>query len=262
MRPIIALFSLFTLFTAIQAIALDLDDYRLVDLSHTYDDSTLFWPTSPTHFEKQTLAEGVGDGGWFYSAYSVCTPEHGGTHLDAPRHFDAAGQTAEAIPLDRLITRAVVIDVRAQADRDRDYRLSVADVEAFERDHGRIPAGSTVLMRSGWSERWPDALAYLGDDTPGDASKLHFPGFGVAASRLLVEQRQVAALGVDTASIDHGQSHDFQVHRVAAAHNVLGLENLAGLEALPATGALLLALPMKIGGGSGGPARVVALVPH
>ncbi len=242
--------------------AFDLERYSLVDLSHSYDDSTLFWPTSPTRFEKQTLANGPTDGGWFYAAFSICTPEHGGTHLDAPRHFSATGDTTEAIPLSRLVTRAVVIDVRAQAARDRDYRLQLADVSAFEREHGTIPAGSTVLLRSGWSRHWPDARAYLGDDTPGDASRLHFPGFGAEASRLLVEERGVAALGIDTASIDFGQSRDFPVHRIAAAGNVPGLENLTGLEALPPTGALLLALPMKIGGGSGGPARVVALVPR
>ena len=242
--------------------AFDLADYRLVDLSHTYDDTTLFWPTSPTRFEKDTLAYGATEGGWFYSAYSVCTPEHGGTHLDAPIHFFEGGQTTDQVPLERLVTHAVVIDVSDAAAKDSDYQLSAQDISAWEKQYGRIPAGSTVLMRSGWSRFWPDARAYLGDDTPGDASRLHFPGFGEGATRLLVEERGVVALGVDTASIDHGQSREFRSHQVAAAKNVIGLENLKGLDALPATGAVLLALPMKIGGGSGGPARVVALVPR
>jgi kynurenine formamidase len=161
-----------------------------------------------------------------------------------------------------LIAPAVVIDVEAQATKDRDYRLSVADVEAFEAEHGRIAAGTIVLLRTGWSRHWPDVRAYLGDDTPGDASQLSFPAYGEEAARLLVEKRDIAMLGVDTASIDYGRSQDFPVHRIAGARNVAGLENLAGLDALPATGALLLALPMKIEGGSGGPVRVVAIIPR
>lgn len=243
------------------AVALDLENYSMVDLSHTYDDTTLFWPTSPSHFEKETLAYGETDGGWFYSAYAVCTPEHGGTHLDAPIHFFEGGQTTDQIGLRQLITEAVVIDVSEQSSTNSDYQLSLGDLADWETRNGRIPKGSTVLMRSGWSDRWPDAKAYLGDDTPGDASKLHFPGFGEDAAKLLVRERGVAALGVDTASIDHGQSKRFLTHQIAGERNVLGLENLTGLRALPERGALLIALPMKIGGGSGGPARIVALVP-
>ncbi len=242
--------------------AFDVSEYRLVDLTHTYDDSTLYWPTSPSSFELETLAEGETPGGWYYSAKALCTPEHGGTHLDAPIHFDAAGMTADALPLASLIAPAVVIDISAEAAEDPDYRLTREDVLDFERRHGPIGKGSIVLLNTGWSERWPDRLAYLGDDTPGDASKLEFPSYGEAAAQLLVEERGVAVLGVDTASIDYGPSDDFIVHRVAAAANVVGLENLTKLAELPATGATVIALPMKIGGGSGGPVRVVALVPR
>jgi kynurenine formamidase len=124
-----------------------------------------------------------------------------------------------------------------------------------------VPRGAAVLLRTGWSARWPDRRRYFGDDTPGDASRLHFPAYGVEAARLLVEERGVAALGLDTASLDHGPSRDFPVHRLAAAANVAGYENLTNLDALPATGAWLIALPMKIAGGSGGPLRAVAVVP-
>ena len=247
---------------AAPAAAVDLSRYTLIDLTHTYDEETLYWPTSPTRFEKRQLAFGETDGGWFYSANSICTPEHGGTHFDAPIHFAAGAQTADAVPLDRLIAPAVVIDISAQAQKDRNYRLTVSDVEAFEARHGRIAPGTIVLLHSGWSRYWPDARAYLGDDTPGDASRLSFPSYGADAARLLVEERQVAQLGVDTASIDYGPSKAFPVHRIAAARNVGGLENLAGLDRLPPTGATLLALPMKIAGGSGGPVRTVALVPR
>lgn len=244
------------------AFALDLSDYRLVDLSHSYNEQTLYWPTSPSRFEKKQLAFGETDGGWFYSANAVCTPEHGGTHLDAPIHFAAAGIAADEIPLQSLIAPAVVIDVSTKAGEDPNYRLSAEDVLVFETQHGRITPGAIVIMRTGWSRYWPDAKAYLGDDTPGDASRLEFPSYGAEAARLLVEERQVAMLGVDTASIDFGRSKDFIVHRIAAAQNVGGLENLTGLEELPATGVVIMALPMKIEGGSGGPARVVALVPE
>jgi kynurenine formamidase len=241
--------------------ALELDDYHFVDLSHSYGESTLYWPTSPTAFEKEELAFGMTDDGWFYSAYSVCTPEHGGTHLDAPMHFAEGGDSTEKIPPENLIAQAYVIDVSEKAAGDRNYRLTADDVREFEAAHGKIAAGAVVLMRTDWSEYWPDAMAYLGDDTPGDASKLQFPGFGAEATRILAEQRKVALLGIDTASVDYGKSQDFIVHRIGAAQGVANLENLTNLNQLPATGAIILALPMKIEGGSGGPARVVALVP-
>lgn len=241
--------------------ALDVGDYRLVDLSHSFNSDTLYWPTSPSRFEKQQLAFGQTDGGWFYSANLVCTPEHGGTHLDAPVHFAAEGIATDEIPLQDLIAPAVVIDVSAKAAADRNYRLNAADVLAFEELHGRIAPGTIVLLHTGWRRHWPDARAYLGDDTPGDSSRLQFPSYGAEAARLLVTERQVALLGVDTASIDYGKSKDFIVHRIAAAQNVGGLENLNNLDQLPPVNFVIMALPMKIEGGSGGPVRVVALVP-
>jgi kynurenine formamidase len=164
------------------------------------------------------------------------------------------------VPLERLVGPVVVIDVSAKAAADRDYRVTVADVLAFEAQLGRIEPGARVLVRTGWSARWPDATAYLGHAT--DASQLHFPSYGAEAAQLLVGERRVALLGIDTASIDYGPAADFPVHRIAAAANVPGLENLTGLETLPPRGAVLIALPMKIEGGSGGPTRVVALVPR
>ena len=148
------------------ASGLELENYELVDLSHSYGENTLYWPTSPTAFEKEQLAYGISEGGWFYSAYSVCTPEHGGTHIDAPMHFSAGGNSTEKIPLESLLAPAVVIDVSKKAAVDRNYRLTSEDVEAFENKHGEIAAGTIVLMRTDWSNHWPDAMAYLGDDTP------------------------------------------------------------------------------------------------
>lgn len=241
---------------------IDLAKSRIVDLTHPLNERTLYWPTSPSTFELERLAHGQTPGGYFYSANTFSAPEHGGTHLDAPIHFSERGQTSDQIPLDRLLGPAVVIDISAKTAANPDYRLTPDDVSEFERRHGRIGAGAIVLLRTGWSRHWPNRRAYFGDDTPGDASKLHFPSYGVEAARLLVEQRRVAALGIDAASIDYGPSTDFMVHRIAAAANVPGLENLTALDQVPATGAIVIALPIKIEGGSGGPVRIVALVPR
>jgi kynurenine formamidase len=258
MHTLLAALAFFTPLAA----GVDLATARIVDLSHAFDDTTLYWPTSPSRFALTRIARGPTPGGFFYAANSFCAPEHGGTHLDAPVHFAEKGKTADAIPLRQLLAPAVVIDVREAAARDADYRLTPEDLRGWERRHGRIPAGSIVLLRTGWSARWPDRKRYFGDDTAGDASRLHFPSFGAEAARQLVTERRVAALGVDTASIDHGPSTDFPVHRLAAAADVPGLENLTGLEQLPETGAWVIALPIKIAGGSGGPLRAVALLPR
>ncbi len=232
---------------------------KVVDLTHTFDDRTLYWPTSPSGFELKPLAKGMTPGSWFYSSNSFCAPEHGGTHLDAPAHFSGTGESLEKVSVRKLIAPAVVLDVTAKAAKDPDYRLTAADVKEWEAAHGAIPRGSIVLLRTGWSVRWPDRKRYFGDDTPNDASHLHFPSYGKEVAELLVKVG-VAAIGVDTASIDYGPSADFPVHRIVSAARMPGLENLTNLGELPETGAWLIALPMKIGGGSGGPLRVVALV--
>jgi kynurenine formamidase len=239
----------------------DLRTAKVVDLTHAFDRETIYWPTSPSAFELKSLADGQTEGGWFYRSNALCTPEHGGTHLDAPSHFAKGGRTADQIPVRQLIAPAAVLDVSAAAAKNPDYRLTLEDVKSWEKAHGPIPAGAIVLLRTGWSRRWPDRKAYLGDDTPGDASKLHFPSYGEDAARHLVAVRKVAGLGVDTASIDYGASKDFVVHVLANQANVFGLENVANLDALPEWGAWVVALPMKIAGGSGGPLRIVALVP-
>ena len=243
------------------ALAFDASKYRLIDLSHTYNDKTLYWPTSPVRFERHSLFHGRAAGGYFYSAGSFCTAEHGGTHMDAPVHFAKRGMAAHQIPLRKLIAPGVVIDARKKAAADRNYRLTAEDVLAFEKKHGKIKPGTIVIMRTGWERYWPDPKKYFGDDTPGDASNLSFPSYGESAARLLVEKRRVSIIGVDTASLDYGPSKDFIVHRIAGARNVGGLENLRSLDKLPPKGFTVVALPMKIEGGSGGPARVVAIVP-
>ncbi|HKA35316.1 MAG TPA: cyclase family protein [Thermoanaerobaculia bacterium] len=240
---------------------LDLSKAKVVDLTHAFDEKTIYWPNSPSTFKLQKLADGATEGGYYYRMNSFCAPEHGGTHLDAPSHFAKDGWAADQIPLAKLVSRGVVIDVTKQAAANPDYRLTAADLRAWETKHGSVPAGSIVLLRTGWGSRWPDRKKYLGDDTPGETSNLHFPSFGKEAAEILVRERKVAALGLDTASIDYGPSKDFIVHQVANGANVPGLENLANLDQLPETGAWIVALPMKIAGGSGGPLRAIALIP-
>ncbi|NKB33819.1 MAG: cyclase family protein [Pseudomonadales bacterium] len=236
-----------------------LDEVELIDLSHAYDDTTLFWPTSPIDFEHNELAYGPSGNGYFYSAYTFATPEHGGTHLDAPIHFSEGAETVGQLELNDLFAPLVIVDVTAQANRDRNYRLQAEDIQQFENEHGTIAAGSAVFIRTGWSRYWPDAQSYLGDDTPGDASNLSFPGLGVGAAELLMS-RDIALIGIDTASIDYGPTENFPVHVVLATEAVPALENLTNLQRLPQTGAYVLAAPMKIGEGSGAPARVIAFV--
>jgi kynurenine formamidase len=241
---------------------IDLTATKVVDLSHVFDAKTIYWPTESKGFELLQEHKGLTKGGFFYYANKFCAPEHGGTHIDAPMHFAESRWTNSDIPLDRLIRRAVVIDISQKAEKNPDYALTPADVAEWEAAHGRIPDGAIVLLRTGWSARWPDRKAYLGDDTPGDASNLHFPSYGAQAAAHLVSERHVSLIGVDTASVDHGSSRDFPVHRIIGAANVAGLENLANLEQLPPTGAVVMALPMKIAQGSGAPARVIAFAPR
>src|SRR5919106_3135320 len=188
---------------------LDLEHAEIVDLTYPFDEHTLYWPNSPSAFELKELARGMTPGGYFYASNLFCAPEHGGTHLDAPIHFAEHGLTADAVPLRQLIAPAVVIDVSSQSAADPDYRLNADDVRAWEARNGSIAPGTIVLLRTGWGKRYPNRKQYFGDDTPGATDKLHFPSYGEAAARLLVGERRAGALGVDTASIDYGQSHDF-----------------------------------------------------
>ncbi len=233
---------------------------RLVDLTHPFDASTIYWPTAPAGFVLETVFQGKTPGGFFYAANKMSAPEHGGTHMDAPIHFAERGSSSEKVALERLVAPAVVVDMRATAAGNPDALLEPRALERFEAGHGRIDPGTIVLVRTGWADRWPDRKRYMGDDTPGDASHLHFPGISRGAAELLV-QRRVAAVGIDTASIDHGPSTDFMAHRVLMGADIPAFENVASLAGIPVRGAVVIALPMKIRGGSGGPLRILAWIP-
>jgi kynurenine formamidase len=259
---IAALALLLCAFGCATAPAIELATAEAIDLTYAFDDKTLYWPNSPSAFELKTLSYGPTPGGYFYSSYAYSAPKHGGTHLDAPIHFSAHGRTADEIPVRQLIAPAAVIDVSTKTTSNADYRLTADDVRAWESQHGTIAPGTIVLLHTGWGSRYGDRKLYFGDDTPGATDKLHFPSYGEDAARLLVTERRAGAIGVDTASIDYGQSKDFIVHQIANGANVPGLENIAHLERVPARGAWVVALPMKIGKGSGGPLRAVALLPR
>jgi kynurenine formamidase len=235
---------------------------QVVDLTHPFDTETIYWPTEEG-FVLERGFEGMTEGGYWYAAHRFRGAEHGGTHIDAPIHFAEGRHTVEEIPLERLRGEAVRIDVRAACAGDRDHLVDAADFAAWEARHGRIPDGAIVLLHTGFGERWPDRQTYLGTDERGAAAvaKLHFPGLHPEAARWLVEERSVGAVGIDTASIDHGPSRDFLAHRILMAANVPAFENLAHLERLPARDFRVVALPMKIRGGSGAPLRAIAILP-
>lgn len=240
----------------------DLAGQALVDLSHDYSEQAIFWPTAEGfHLEK--VSDGITDQGYYYAANNFAGAEHGGTHLDAPVHFARGRWTVDQIPIERLVGDAVVVDVSAQATAQPDYQVTQDDFAAWEQANGAIPPDSLVLIRTDYSRRWPDAAGYLGTAERGAAAveKLHFPGVHPAAARWLAEQRRVKAVGIDTASIDYGQSTLFETHRALYERNIPGFENLTNLDRLPARGAVLVALPMKIKGGSGAPLRAIAILP-
>jgi kynurenine formamidase len=235
----------------------------IVDLSHDYGDQTVFWPTAES-FKLEKVADGMTPQGYYYAANNFATSEHGGTHIDAPVHFAKGHRSVDQIPLDQLVGQAIVIDVTAACASQPDYRVTTDDFTAWERTNGRIPDGAIVLLRTGYARFWPDAAKYLGTAERGEAAvaKLHFPGLHPDAAKWLTESRRIKAIGLDTASIDYGQSTLYESHRTLYQRDIPAFENLASLDRLPAKGATIVALPMKIKGGSGAPLRAVAFLPN
>ena len=233
---------------------------RIVDLTYAFDANTVYWPTAE-QFKLETDFEGMTDKGYFYSAYRYSAAEHGGTHLDSPVHFAKGHYTVDELPLQQLMGAAIVIDVTAQCAKNPDYLVSVADFENWEKRNGKIPAGTIVLLRTGFGKFYPDRKKYLGTEERGAeaVAKLHFPGLDPVAARWITTNRSIKAIGLDTASIDYGQSTLFESHRALFEKNVPAFENVANLDQLPVKGFSVIALPMKIKGGSGGPLRIIAV---
>lgn len=229
-----------------------------IDLSYDFSEQTIYWTTADG-FKKETVAEGRTDKGYYYSAYKFSAPEHGGTHLDSPIHFAEGRQTVDQIPLKQLIAPAVKIDVSANAAANRDYLVSVKDIINWETANGKIPDASIVLLQTGYGKFWGDRTKYMGIESA-DEQK-HFPGLSAEAARWLVENRKINAIGIDTASIDYGQSQTFDAHVILMEQNIPAFENVANLEKVPVKGAQVFAFPMKIKTGSGAPLRIAALIP-
>lgn len=236
---------------------------KWVDLSYDFSDKTLYWPNNPTGFKLDTQFNGTTTAGFYYSSNAFFTPEHGGTHLDAPVHFAKGKWSADEIPLQNLLGEAVVIDVSGSVGSNADYLITVEDVTAWEKTNGSIPDDATVFFKTGWGKFYPDAEKYLGTKGKGDTAvaNLHFPSISPELATWMVKNRKIKAVGVDVASVDYGQSKDFKTHQILYEQNILGYENVANMEALPAKGAFIIALPMKIKDGTGGPLRMIAWIP-
>ena len=245
-----------------ESVGEELSEGIWIDLTYDFSDKTLYWPTA-NGFRLDTAFNGITPAGFYYEAYNYCAAEHGGTHLDAPVHFAKGKWATDEIPIEKLVGDAVVIDVSGNVSTNADYQINVADIEAWEKANGKLPDNVIVLFLTGYGSFYPDAKKYLGTDEKGAeaVAKLHFPGIHPDAAEWLVKNRKIKAVGLDVASVDYGQSKDFRTHQVLYGQNIPGFENIANLDKLPVKGAFIIALPMKIKGGSGGPLRIVALVP-
>ncbi len=239
---------------------MEFEDMKWIDLTHSFDSTTLYWPNNVRDFHHEEEAYGVTDLGYFYSSYSLFTPEHGGTHIDAPIHFAAGKQTADEIPLTSLIGKAVIIDVSGNALADRDYLISQEDLTNWEKENGVLPEQAIVIFKTGYGQYYPDREKYFGTSKRGTEgiAELHFPGISPELAELLVE-RKIKAVGLDTPSLDYGQSKEFKAHQILLGANIPGFENVANLDEITANeDVYIMALPMKIKNGSGGPLRIIA----
>ncbi len=234
---------------------------KWIDLSYDFSDKTIYWPTAEG-FKLDTAFEGVSPAGFYYSSYNFCASEHGGTHLDAPVHFAKGKWSVDEIPLENLVGYAVVIDVSEKALKDPDYLITAQDIENWEMKNEKIPDNSILFFRTGFGAFYNDIKKYLGTEERGAeaVAKLHFPSIHPDAAEWLVKNRKIKAIGIDVASVDYGQSTDFKTHQVLYTENISGFENVANLDKLPEKGAYIIALPIKIKGGSGGPLRIIAHV--
>ncbi len=227
---------------------------RIVDLTHPITPEIPIWPGGPRpgFAELATLDEHG------YRLRQVTLGEHTGTHLGTAAHLHADGLTVEQLQAGELLVPAVVVDGRAQAAADPDYALSPDEMRAWETTHGRVPPGSVVLLATGWDARWPDPTAYLNRD---DRGRMHFPGFAPETVAWLVNARAVRGLGIDTPGIDPGRDEALQSNRRLLRGRRFHLENLTRLTELPPRDVWLLIGVLPLAGGTGSPARVLALIP-
>jgi kynurenine formamidase len=230
-------------------------ELKIVDLTWPLNEKGAYWPgDNYKPFELHTIATLEKNG---VLSKSFCMPEHQGTHIDAPNHFEADRPSVDRIAIGDLFAEGVLIDVSDQAAANADYALTLADVEAWEKKNGQIPERAVILLKTGWGRHFQNPVRYRNQDVMG---RMHFPGFSAEAVRFLIERRNIRGIGLDTLSLDPGQSRDFAVHHLVGRAGRYGLENLAGLDELPATKFYLVVAPIKIETGSGGPTRVLAIL--
>lgn len=231
-----------------------------IDLTHDFEKETHHWP-NVDRFKLDTIFAGMTDDGYYYETFAFSGAEHAGTHIDAPIHFAEGKRSVHELEIEELTGVAIVIDVRDSVSNNRDYQISVDDLENWEEQNGKIPKDAIVLFQTGHDQYWADKEKYMGTAETGEAATqdLHFPGLAPEAAEWLVEHRAVKATGIDTPSIDYGPSTDFKTHRILLGESIIGFENLKDLDKLAVKGDYIIALPMKIKGGSGGPLRIVAL---
>lgn len=229
---------------------------QLIDLTHALDEKSPFWPGDDYQpFQLKTIATLEKNG---VSSKSFAMPEHFGTHIDAPCHFEKGQVTVDKIADEDLFAEGVVVDMTSAAEADPDYRLTPADLLAWEQEHGPIPQRGIVLLKTGWNRFWASNARYRNQDAMG---KMHFPGYSAEAARWLIKERNIRGIGIDTLSIDHGPSKDFIVHHIINGAGRYGLENVAGIEKLPPRNFFLIVAPIKIATGTGGPTRLFAVMP-
>jgi kynurenine formamidase len=230
--------------------------HTVIDLTHAINASVPTYELAEQKdYQVKTVATIEKDQ---YFARNISLPEHFGTHIDAPAHFARGLWTVDQIPVERLMAPLVVLDVSTKAKQNPDYQVSVEDIAAWEHANAEMPQGAVVVARTGWDARWSSVKDYRNADAKG---VMHFPGYSQEAAKFLVEGRNVLGLGIDTLSIDYGPSQDFAVHRYTLGHSLYHLENVTNLGRLPAKGAMVIVAPMKLEGGSGGPVRILALLP-
>jgi len=238
-----------------------------VDLTHPVGKGSIAWPTNAQFTVTKMFRDQIGgDHGFWYESRDFSQAEHSGTHLDAPAHFAKGKWRVDDIPLEKLIGPGVTVDISAKVDEEGpDTELSVSDLIHWEVEHGAIPVRGVVIVRTGQGRFYNNRTLYFGRPEgiqvpENDTEHLHFPGVGDDAARWLVKEREIVGLGIDTASTDRGQSRDFLTHRVLGEANVWGVENLARTEDLPPRGFQVHCMVHYLEGGSGGPARVVAIL--
>lgn len=225
---------------------------NVADLTHVVSPDFPVFPGAAQM--KMDLLVTVKNNGFYKNTLTL--DEHTGTHMDAPAHFVEGAPTAETLPASRLIAPLVVLNIKAKADANPDAEVTPDDILAWERANGRIPAGAFVAMYSGWDAKVGNPKAFVNLDS---ANVQHYPGFNPAAAELLVKERDIVGIGVDTLSLDFGASKDFKTHVTVLGAGKYGLENLAGLAGVPPSGAMVVVGGPKHKNASGGPARVLAL---